>query len=112
MRLKEGARMPGIDFERVRAEITMQQVLDLMGFQATSVSGDQLGGPCPVHESRSSRSRSFSVNLMMGRYRCFKCGSRGNQLEPWAAVRNVTICDAAIELCNNVGREIPWIDRW
>ena len=39
--------MPGIDFARLRAEITMQQVLDQLGFEPVACLGDQLHGPCP-----------------------------------------------------------------
>ena len=73
--------MPGIDFDVLRKEIRIDQVLDLLGFEPSSVSGDQLRGPCPVHGSSSDLSRSFSVNLTKGRYYCFKCNSKGNQLE-------------------------------
>jgi len=55
--------MPGIDFDVLRSEITMQQVLDEIGFRATHRNGDQLRGPCPVHGSTSKNSRVFSVNL-------------------------------------------------
>jgi len=80
---RESQNMPGVDFSVLRREITMQQVLDLLDFQATSHSGDQLHGPCPVHGSTSAGSRVFSVNLSRGRYYCHKCESQGNQLELW-----------------------------
>jgi hypothetical protein len=48
--------MPGIDFHVLRQEITMQQVLELIGFQPTSRVGSQLHGPCPVHGSSSPQS--------------------------------------------------------
>lgn len=104
--------MPGMDFNVLRAEITMEQVLDRLGFQATSRSGDQLHGPCPVHGSTSSGSRTFSVNLASGRYYCHKCESQGNQLELWAAVGELSLYDAAIDLCRVLSREVPWIERW
>ena len=104
--------MPGIDFDVLRNEITIDQVLDLLGFQPSSVSGDQLRGPCPVHGSSSDQSRSFSVNLTKGRYYCFKCNSKGNQLELWAAVHRISVYQAAVDLCNVIGRDVPWIHRW
>lgn len=104
--------MPGIDFNVLRQEITMQQVLDLIDFQPTGHTGSQLRGPCPVHGSRSPRSRSLSVNLALGRYHCHKCGSQGNPLELWAAVKQTTLYDASIDLCRALGRDAPWIDRW
>jgi len=100
--------MPGIDFTRLRAEITMEQVLERLGFQPVACWGDQLRGPCPVHCSSWPRSRTFSVNLRLRRYYCHKCHSRGNPLELWAAVHDLPIYEAAMDLCRALGRDIPW----
>jgi DNA primase len=104
--------MPGVDFNVLRTEITMEQVLHALGFRPSAQSGDQLHGPCPVHGSTSRTSRSFSVNLAAGRYYCHKCHGHGNVLELWAAVHQVTIHQAAIDLCRVLGRNVPWIKRW
>ncbi len=104
--------MPGVDFNVLRTEITMEQVLNQLGFQPTNRSENQLHGPCPVHGSTSTRSRTFSVNLTNRRYYCHKCHSHGNQLELWAAVHNLSMYDAALDLCHVLGREVPWIQRW
>jgi len=104
--------VPGVDFNVLRAEITMEQVLGQLGFRPAGRSGKQLHGPCPVHGSTSPRSRTFSVNLEAGRYCCHKCHSRGNQLELWAAVRGLSLYEAAVDLCRALGREVPWIHRW
>jgi DNA primase len=104
--------MPGIDFNVLRREITMQQVLDLLSFQPSGRSGDQLRGPCPIHHSTSPQSRSFSVNVAMRRYYCHKCESHGNQLELYAAAQGTSVYQAAIDLCNALGRDVPWIRYW
>jgi DNA primase len=104
--------MPGVNFAVVREQVAMADVLRLLHFAPTSVRGDQRRGPCPVHGSRGPRSRSFSVNVRLGRYRCFRCGSRGNALELWAAARKLTLPAAAIELCELLGIDVPWIQRW
>jgi hypothetical protein len=101
--------MPGIDFARLRAEITMEQVLDRLGFEPVARLGEQLHGPCPVHGSSSPRSRTFSVNLRTGRYYCHKCHSHGNPLELWAAVYNLPIYEAALDLCRTLGHPVPWM---
>jgi hypothetical protein len=59
--------VPGVDFDTVRTELTMEQVLSLLGFQPSDRSGAQWYGSCP-YESRLERRRSFSVNLAIGRY--------------------------------------------
>jgi hypothetical protein len=56
---QENWPMPGIDFRRLRSEITMQQVLDLLGFQPAHRKGDQWYGACPLHASPSRRRRPF-----------------------------------------------------
>jgi len=100
--------MSGIDFDRLRAEITMERVLTELGFQSVSRAGDQLHGPCPVHRSTSPDARTFSVNLRSQRYYCHKCRSHGNQLELWAAVQQRDFYPAMIDLCHTLGHGIPW----
>lgn len=107
--------MPGVDFNLLRREITMQQVLDQLGFEPTDRSSDQLYGLCPVHDATSTdkpNSRVFSVNIQTGRYYCHKCKSHGNQLELYAAVQGTTLYEATIALCRALGRDVPWIKRW
>lgn len=106
--------MPGVNFAVLRQQLAMADVLRLLRFVPSRVRGEQLRGPCPVHESRElrgPRSRSFSVNLRLGRYQCFRCGSRGNALELWAAARGVSLYAAAIELCESLEIDVPWIQR-
>ena len=104
--------MPGVDFQIVRAAVPMARVLDLIGFVACETSGSQLRGPCPIHGSRSPKSRSFSVNVQRHTYQCFKCGSLGNQLDLWAAVTKTDFYTAAIDLCEKAHVDIPWIHKW
>jgi DNA primase len=89
----------------------MEDVLYLLGFEPTSRSGPQWYGRCPLHESRSRRSRCFSVNVALGRYYCHGCQSHGNQLDLWAAVTRLPLHRAAIDLCQHLGRGVPWIRR-
>jgi DNA primase len=104
--------VPGVDFKRLRAEITMEHVLDLLAFEPAGRSGPQWYGRCPLHASTSTRSRSFSVNVALGRYYCHRCHRHGNQLELWAAVSKLPLHPAALDLCRRLGRAVPWIHRW
>jgi hypothetical protein len=61
--------MPGIDFAAVRAQASMADVLGLLAFVPRETSGDQVRGPCPVHRSASSLSRSFSANMRLNIYK-------------------------------------------
>lgn len=103
--------MPGVDFRSIRSQVTMSQVLRLLNFVPCAARGDQLRGPCPIHGSSSPRSRSFSANLQKQKYRCFKCGAAGNQLDLWAAATKLPLHAAAVELCERLGLHVPWIDR-
>ena len=103
--------MPGIHFATVRATIPLADVLNLVGFVPCETSRDQVRGPCPVHHSSSQTSRSFSANLERHVYKCFTCGSKGNQLDLYATVTGLSLFEAAIALCEQLDREIPWIQE-
>src|SRR4249920_1857201 len=101
--------MPGVNFSEIRARISMTQVLDLIGFISHRAFGDQVRGPCPVHRSTSAKSRSFSANLAKNTFQCFKCGAAGNHLDLWAAITKKSLYEAALDLCQRLGRDIPWL---
>ena len=103
--------MPGVDFERIRAVVTMEQVLNLLGFEPSSRSGSQWSGSCPLRDCGTSRRRSFSVNVASGRYCCHRCQSHGNPLELWAAATGLPLHRAAVDLCHRLGCAVPWIRR-
>lgn len=42
--------MPGIDYRQLRADITMAEVLELLGFVVVERRGHQVRGQCPFHE--------------------------------------------------------------
>jgi DNA primase len=99
--------MAGVDFQAVRAQVSLAEVLELLEFVEAERSGDQVRGACPVHGSRSPGSRSFSANLAKNNYRCFKCGSAGNQLDLWTAATNQSLYQATIDLCRRLKLPIP-----
>jgi DNA primase len=101
--------MPGIRFAEVRARVTMAEVLALVGFVPCETSGAQVRGPCPIHRSKRPSGRDFSANLRRHIYRCFNCGSSGNHLDLYAAVTGRALFEAAIELCERLQPDIPWM---
>jgi hypothetical protein len=105
----EVTAMPGIRYAEVRARITMAEVLGLLGFVPSATFGDQVRGPCPVHHSATPSSRSFSANLRLHIYRCFKCSSSGNQLDLYAAATGLCLFEAAVALCEQLHRDVPWM---
>jgi transposase InsO family protein len=102
---------PAIDFDAVRAAITMAAVLGLLGFQPPSGRGAQQRGPCPLHGSTSGTSRCFSVNLEQQHFHCFKCGRSGNALDLWALATRQSIYDAAVDLCQRLAIPLPLLTR-
>src|SRR5262245_51545937 len=87
--------MPGVDFQAVRSMVSMQQVLELLGFVPTTARGHQVYGDCPVHHCSNRRRRLFSANLRKNSDRCFGCGF-----------------EAATDICKQKNAEVPWIHRW
>jgi len=103
------ADLRGIDYAAVRAAIDIRAVLDLIGFKPTSKRGEQWRGPCPLHGSQATWSRTFSVNVARGVYRCFKCGRGGNALDLWAEHTGQALYEATIDLCEQLGVAVPWV---
>jgi DNA primase len=103
--------MAGIDFRTLRREVALEAVLKLLGFVPLQRHGRQVRGPCPIHASKRDGSRSFSANIERNVYRCFHCGSSGNQLDLWAAATRQPLYQAAIELCEKFHRPVPWLPR-
>ena len=98
---------PAIDFDAVRAAVSMTAVLQLLGFQANGRQGAQERGPCPLHGSSLGTNRCFSANVEEHIFHCFKCGRSGNALDLWAAANRLTPYDAALDLCQRLGIPLP-----
>jgi CHC2 zinc finger len=101
--------MPGIDFRQARSQVRLAEVLALIGWQPWGRWGERLRGPCPVHGSRASRSRSFAAHLGRGVWHCFRCGAGGNVLDLWVAVTRQPLHAAVVDLYGQLGREVPWL---
>ena len=103
--------MAGIDFREARARLRLAEVLALVGFQGRRCWDGQLRGPCPVHQSRSRTSRAFVAHPGKGLWHCFACGAGGNALDLWVAVTTQPLHAAVIELCQRLGKEVPYLPR-
>lgn len=99
--------MPGIDYQELRQQVSMTQVLDLIGFQPSWRRGPQLRGRCPIPDCPSTSRRTFSVHLVRQGYHCFACRSHGNALDLWAAVRRLPFHEAALDLCRTLNLVPP-----
>jgi len=101
--------MARVDYRTLRRDVALQAVLELLGFIPQRRRGGQLRGPCPIHAPRGAAGRSFSANLPRNAYRCFHCGSMGNQLDLWAAATRQPLYQAAIDLCDKLNHPVPWL---
>jgi putative transposase len=98
---------PAIDFAAVRAAITITQVLALLGFVPRSDRAGQQRGACPFHGSNPRTAQCFSVNTQAHSFHCFKCNRSGNALDLWAQTQNLSIYDAAVDLCQRLNIPVP-----
>jgi len=103
--------MAGIDFGALRRQLRLGQVLELLDFVPSSRVGVQVRGPCPVHGSKTTHSRSFAAHLERQCWQCFRCGAHGNALDLWAAVTGLPLYEAALDLCRRLHLEIPWLSK-
>ncbi len=99
--------MAGIDFTLLRRQISLAQVLDLIGFTPTTRCGPQWRGPCPVHGSKSPGSRSFAAHVEKNCWHCFGCGVGGNALDLYLAVTKQPVYEGVLELCARLGMSAP-----
>jgi len=102
--------MPAIDYRRARAQLRLDNVLALLGYRPCWRQGPQWRGPCPLHGSRSTRSRVFSVHLGKNLFHCFRCGAGGNALDLWAALQRLPLHTAVLDLCRRLREPVPWLD--
>ena len=103
--------MPGIDYRAARAALPLAEVLHLMGYEPRERRGQQLRGPCPLHGSRSATSRVFAAHLGKHVFHCFGCGAGGNALDLWAKWTGLELYAAVVDLCQRLGRPVPWLPR-
>lgn len=108
--------MPAINFARLKQQITIQDVLELIGWEPIRRNGAEWRGPCPFHVSQSRNpemSRSFAVNVLKHCFHCknSECGVHGNAFDLW--IQHERYGDevhlAAQHLCAEIGLDVPWI---
>jgi len=103
--------MPAIDFVELRRQLRLDQVLELLRCEVVWPCGGQVRGPCPVHGSTRPRSRVFRAHLERHCWHCFRCGARGNALELWLEVTKQPVYAGALDLCQRLNLEVPWLAR-
>ena len=110
--MERSQRLRPIDFQTLKQEVSVLDVLELYHWQPTSIrrGGNELRGPCPVHGSKSEKSTIFSVSPSRNAWKCFKCDAGGNQLDLAAHYFDLPQSQSvrvAVALCRELGVEIP-----
>lgn len=100
------AECQAIDYRVVRTAIGLSQVLKLLGFEPTSVRGDQLRGGCLLPDC-DGRGRVFSANVERNIWFCFACGRGGNQLDLWWRLQATSFYHSTEQLCHLTGIPVP-----
>jgi DNA primase len=85
----------------------MSRVLDQLGLSSRlRGSGPQRRCTCPIHRG-DGRGRTFSVNLEGNVFQCFDagCGQRGDDIDLWAALHQMSLREAALDLVQTFALE-------
>jgi len=98
-----------IDFQAVKRLVSMGDVLALLGWSALQAQKGELRGRCPIHRSKSAKSRSFACNDRG--FTCFSCGEHGDQVRLWALCRGLTLYNAAVDLCRELAVSVPELPK-
>lgn len=89
-----------IDFGHLKSQLPMTRVLDHLGLSERLRGGaSQRRCACPIHRG-DGRGRTFSVNLSENVFCCFdsRCGKQGDVIDLWAAMRQMSLREAALDL--------------
>jgi DNA primase len=87
-----------VDFARVKAEASFEQILERYGVRIGG-RGKKRMALCPFHPDTKP---SCSIHLGRNVFYCFGCGAKGSVLDFVARIENVSIADAAArvqEIC-------------
>ena len=96
-----------LDFTHLKEQLSMTRLLDHLGLSARlRGNGGQWRGACPLHRG-DGRGRTFSVNLDDNVFHCFdsRCGKEGDVIGLWAALHQLDLRTAALDLVQTFGLE-------
>lgn len=86
-----------VDFKEVKANVSIEQVLNYYGIPYKEARGNKLLLACPLHEGDNPR--AFHVDLSKNVFKCFTgCKKGGNVLDLMMALEDLPIRDAALRL--------------
>jgi len=93
---EDGLDVPMLDF--IRSQISVIQVLQLIGFEVTGGNEQRPRGRCPLHQGPPDEGAFFMVNVAEDWFKRFKCRATGDSIALWAQFKKISINRAAIQL--------------
>jgi transposase len=96
-----------IDFVYLKKQLPMTRVFEHLGLSARLRGpGAQKRCACPIHRA-DGRGRTFSVNLDQNVFHCFdaQCQKKGDVIDLWAALQQMDLRQAAIDLVRTFNLE-------
>ncbi|MDE3032069.1 MAG: toprim domain-containing protein [Acidobacteriota bacterium] len=85
------ARIPDADLERLKAEVSVERLVEASGITLTKSGKDRLG-KCPFHEDREA---SLAVTPEKNLWHCFGCGAAGGPIDWVMRTENISFRHAA-----------------
>src|ERR1700730_13316124 len=85
-----------VDFRVIKAQVSMQMLVEHYALRELRTSKDELRGRCPIHKGDGER--TFHINLSKNAFQCFSCKAKGNVLDFVAAMESCSVRDAALKL--------------
>jgi DNA primase len=82
-----------VDFKELKASVTIEQVLHMLGIQQLKRHGEQLRGRCPIHNGTGDR--DFVVTPAKGLFYCFGGCGGGDMIKLVAKVKDCDQKEAA-----------------
>ena len=92
---------PWVDFQKVKAEVSMEMILDHYGLLTElKRKGDKVTGKCPLHQG--SNPTQFSASLSINAFQCFSghCKAKGNVLDFVATKEGISIREAGLKIAD------------
>jgi len=85
------ARIPETDLERLKAEVSVERLVEASGIALARSGKDRLG-KCPFHEDREA---SLAVTPEKNLWHCFGCGAAGGPIDWVMRTENISFRHAA-----------------
>lgn len=101
--------MPFLDYGKVREQISLEQVLTLIGYTLLVKTKWRSYGRCPLHCCVASRAASFYLSKNL--WYCHRCKRGGNQLDLYVIKSGMDVFPAALDLCNRMRVKPPTCEK-